>query len=521
MSNDVILGIDLGTIDSCAAIYRNNGFETVPDSNGNNIIASMVCYKEDNDIFLYGQTARDNSLEYAATTMFESKRFIGNKFKYKSVQNDIKHLPVKIIEDKNTGKPKYEIKQKSGIKEYFPEEVSSMILKYIKNYCDVFRGNNSEIKKTIITVPAQFKKWQREATIQAGKDAGLQNIELLNEATAAAIAYGDKFKANKEMKILIFDIGGGTFDVSILKVEGNEFTVLSSYGISHLGGEDFNQLLLDYIGEKLKEQEKFKDIKFYDPDILIRFVEEVENKKKELSEFNEVDIFIANLKGNENFCLTITRKKYEELCKSKWDEMFVAVKKALEIAKIDKTQLDNVIFVGGPTRTPKIEEMAKNFFGKVEILKNVNVEEVVAHGAAISAHKNYIIKDTISNSIGIEIKNRLASVIIPMGTNLPITKPETYVRKYILEDDTNDMNESSQKTVLTHSNQTTQKIRIFEGNSQNISENKTIGEFILSLDENEKEITIKMKIDYNLNLTVYAVVNNKIKEEKIIKMDLL
>ena len=498
MSNDVILGIDLGTIDSCAAIYRNNGFETVPDSNGNNIIASMVCYKEDNDIFLYGQTARDNSLEYAATTMFESKRFIGNKFKYKSVQNDIKHLPVKIIEDKNTGKPKYEIKQKSGIKEYFPEEVSSMILKYIKKYCDVFKGNNSKIKKTIITVPAHFNKWQREATVEAGKNAGLYNIELLNEATAAAIAYVDKFKeANKEMKILIFDIGGGTFDVSILSVLGNKFKVLSSCGESHLGGEDFNQLLLDYVKTEVKKDSKFKDIDFTKPKILKKFRKEVERKKKELSRLKDCSFYIESLKGENDFKMTIKREKYEELCMPLWNRMFEVVNEALKIAKIDKGKLDNVIFVGGPTRTPKIEEMAKGFFGKVEILKNVNVEEVVAQGAAISGNLNLDIEDTISKSIGIETEKDKISDIIPVGTNLPTTgKTCTFYRNYILK---------GNKKKLP------QKIKIFEGKDY-------IGEFILTLEEDAKEIQIKMMIDHNLILHVTAVVNGKKKENKNIEM---
>ena len=283
MNNDIILGIDLGTIDSCAAIFRNGSVETVPDTDGKRIIASMICYREDNDIFLCGDTARDNSLEYAQTTMFESKRFIGNrKFKSKEVQKDIKHLPVTIIEDKATGKPKYQIKQKEGIKEYFPEEVSSKILEYIKNYCEVFKGYDSKIKKTIITVPAHFNKWEREATLKAGIDAGLTNIELLNEATAAAIAYGDKFKSDKEMKILIFDIGGGTFDVSILSVKGKTYKVLSSCGDSHLGGEDFNQLLLDYVIKEVQKDKAFKDVDFTKPRTLKKLRKEVEKKKKRI-----------------------------------------------------------------------------------------------------------------------------------------------------------------------------------------------------------------------------------------------
>ena len=504
MNNDVILGIDLGTIDSCAAIFRNGAVETVPDTDGHKIIASMVCYKEDNDLFLYGETARDNSLEFAKTTMFESKRFIGNKkFKFKEVQNDIDHLPVKIIEDKATGKPKYQIKQKEGIKEYFPEDVSSMILEYIKNYCEVFKGYKSKIKKTIITVPAHFNKWEREATLKAGTDAGLTNIGLLNEATAAAIAYGDKFKSDKKMKILIFDIGGGTFDVSILSVKGKTYKVLSSCGDSHLGGEDFNQLLFDYVIKEAQKDKVFKDVDFTKPRTLKRLRKEVEKKKRELSKIEEASFFIEALKGDKDFKLIIKRKKYEELCMKLWNRMFDVVKRALKIAKIDKNELDNVIFVGGPTRTPKIEEMAKNFFGTIEILKTVNVEEVVAQGAALSGNQDLIIEDTISKSIGIEIGNETMNEIIPQGMNLPIAG-KTYV--------------CAKKYTLKKGNKAKQKIKIFEGNSQNIKENDYIGEFTITLDEDEKDILIQMKIDHNLILHVTAVVNGKKKENMNIEM---
>ena len=495
--SDTILAIDLGTIDSCAALYRNGTVDVAPDANGNKINPSMVCYKKDTDQFLYGKFARNNSLQYAKSTMLESKRFLASKFK--EVKNYIKYLPVKIIEDKETGKPKYIIKQKDGIKEYFPEEVSSMILKYIIGYCEVF-NSNTKLEKAIITVPAHFNIFQREATIQAGKLAGLKEVTLLNEATAAAIAYADKFKSNEEMKILVFDIGGGTFDVSILNVEGNKYKVLSSHGISHLGGEDFNQLLLDYVIDEAKKNKDFKDVNFQEPRILKRFRKEVENKKIELSEINEVNIYIEALKGGEDFIMSITRKKYEELCDKKWKEMFPAVDKAIEIAKINKKDLNYIIFVGGPTRTPKIEEMVKEHFPNIKILKSINVEEVVAYGAAISKKENLIIEDTISKSFGIAIGNKEFSEIIPMGTNLPTTRDsKPYSRTYTLEKGAN----------------TTLKIKVYEGTSKKAEENECLGEFNVNLEEDEKKITIKMKLDYNSILYVNAVVEGKKKTEEI------
>ena len=494
--NDIILGIDLGTINSCAALLKNNQVTIIPDLNGDRIIPSMICYKKNNDEFLYGQTAKNNSLQYAESTMFESKKIIGQIFKSKKVQKDISYLPIKIIEDTKTRKPKYIIEEKNGIKEYFPEEVSSMILKYIINYCQVY-NNNNKIEKAIITVPTHFNQFQREATIQAGKLAGLKEVSLLNEATAAAIAYGDTFKkSKKEIKILVFNIGRETFDVSILSVNGNKFKVLSSNCISHLGGEDFNKILLDYIKKEVNKQ--FKNVDFQNPRILKRFRKEVENTKKELSELNEISFYIEALKDGEDFTMSITRKKFEELCDKKWKEMFPVIDKAIEIAKINKKDLNYIIFVGAPTRTPKIEEMVKEHFPNIEILKRINVKEVVAYGAAISKKENLIIEDTISKSFGIEISNKEFSEIIPMGTNLPTTgKSLTYSRNYVLK----------------KGNNPKQIIKVFEGTSKKTKDNYCLGEFEVNLGEEQKNLTINMRLDNNSILHVYAVVNGKKSED--------
>ena len=486
--SDVILGIDLGTIDSCAAILRKGTVEIVPDKNGKNIIPSMVCYKKNNDQFLYGNFAKNNYLEFPKSTMLESKRFLASKFKSPEVQKDIKYLTVTIKEDKNTGKPKYVIDHKDGKKEYFPEQVSSMILKYIIDYCKVFNSNR-KLEKAIITVPAHFDIFQREATIQAGKLAGLKEVTLLNEATAAAIAY------------------------AILSVNGNKYKVLSSHGISHLGGEDFNQLLLDYVIKEAKKNKDFKDVNFQEPRILKKFRNEVENKKIELSDQNEISFYIDAIKGENSFSMNITRKQYEELCMEKWKEMFPAVDEAIKLAenKLKKEQkkeqikleINKIIFVGGPTRTPKIEEMVKEHFPNIEILKSVNVEEVVAYGAAISGKKNLIIEDIISKSFGIEIANKEFSEIIPMGTSLPANgKFANHSRNYTLKKNNNAI----------------QKIKIYEGNTS-IKENNYLGEFNVKLDENEKDITVKMTIDQSSILKVSAVVNGKNKETTDIKIE--
>ena len=499
--NDIILGIDLGTINSCAALLKNNKVTIIPDLNGDRIIPSMICYNKNNDEFLYGQTAKNNSLQYAESTMFESKKIIGQIFKSKKVQKDISYLPIKIIEDTKTRKPKYIIEEKNGIKEYFPEEVSSMILKYIINYCQVY-NNNKKIEKAIITVPTHFNQFQKQATINAGKLAGLKDVILLNEATAAAIAYNNKFNSDNEIKILVFDIGADNFNVSILSFKSNKYKVLSSSGINYFNEDNFNQLLLNYIINEVKKNDFFKDINFNNPKILKRFRKEVEKIKIELSQLQETLFLIESLKNGEDFTMKISRIKYEELCMKKWKEMFIIVDKALKIAKINKKELNYIILVGGATRTPKIEEMIKNYFGNIEILKSINVEEVVAYGAALSGNQNLIVEDSISKSIGIEIANKEFSIIIPMGTPLPtLGKNYKYMRNY------NHFNNSRKI-----------KIRIFEGNSKNIIENDYLGGFILNLDENDKFITIKMKIDHNSILYVAAIVNGIKKRIMIIDM---
>ena len=289
------MGIDLGTIYSCIGIIRKSQIEIVADKGETlRIIPSMVCYKEKN--WLYGNSAKNNMIEYSESTMFESKRLIGLKYHNKQVQNDIKDWQVKIIEDPKTKKPQYVIKVENKENKYFAEDVSSMILKYLKQNAETF--TNSKINKAVITVPAHFNNFQREATVKAAELAGIEVIKIINEPTAAAIAYAETINTDKkEKKVLIFDIGGGTFDVSILKIKNNEYYVLSSCGESHLGGEDFNNRLEEYIIKKIKEKPEFKEMDFNDKNnpkilkVLKRLRIEVEKVKIELSREIQASFF--------------------------------------------------------------------------------------------------------------------------------------------------------------------------------------------------------------------------------------
>ena len=289
------MGIDLGTIYSCIGIIRKSQIEIVADkADGSRIIPSMVCYKEKE--WLYGNSAKNNMIQYAESTMFESKRLIGLKFNNKHVQNDIKDWQVKIIEEPKTKKPQYVIKVENKEKKYFAEDVSSMILNYLKQNAETF--TNSKINKAVITVPAHFNNFQREETKKAAELVGIDVIQIINEPTAAAIAYAETINTDKkEKKVLIFDIGGGTFDVSILKIKNNEYYVLSSCGESHLGGEDFNNRLEEYIIKKIKEKPEFKEMDFNDKNnpkilkVLKRLRIEVEKVKIELSREIQASFF--------------------------------------------------------------------------------------------------------------------------------------------------------------------------------------------------------------------------------------
>ena len=505
------MGIDLGTIYSCIGIIRKEQIDVVADkADGTRIIPSMVCYKDKK--WLYGNSAKNNMIEYAKSTMFESKRLIGLKYNNKEVQRDIINWPVKKIEDPITKKPQYAIKVDNKEKTFFPEDVSSMILKYLKQNAETY--TNSKINKAVITVPAHFNNFQREATIKAAELAGLEVMRIINEPTAAAIAYAETINTDaKEKKVLIFDIGGGTFDVSILKIKNNEYYVLSSCGVSHLGGEDFNQRLVEYVIKEIKKKPEFKDIDLdnkSDPKILKalkRLRIEVENVKLELSRETEASFFLDTFYNGEDFKLTIQRKTYEKLCKDLWDKCIVKIEEALKLANLKKENIDEIILVGGSVRTPKIQEMVKNYFGK-EPLQNVNVEEVVAIGATIAPQLDLKIHDIITKRIGIEIENGKMSTIFHVGTVLPVkNKPLRYSRIF---------------EIGGNNPSTKQVIKIYEGNEPIARNNTFLGKFTLELDKNQKKkkITILMELDHNSILKVIGKINDEKNNEITIKREL-
>ena len=501
-NNEPIVGIDLGTTYSYAAIMRNNKVDIIPDEGtGKKLIPSIVSFR--NDECLIGTTAKNNFFENPESTMFESKRLIGHKYSNSYTKN----WPVKVIEEEKTGKPQYVIKIGNEEKKYYPEEVSSMILEYIKKYAEAYE--NKKIKQAIITVPAHFNKLQRDTTIEAGKKAGFENIKLINEPTAAAIAYGDIIKSKEERKILIFDLGGGTFDVSIVKIKGNEYYVLASIGEEHLGGEDFNQRIIEYVMEEIKKKEEFKKIDFNNKEdkkiikIIKKLKIKAEEVKIELSSQKNASFFIEDLYEMNDFKLEITREKYEKLCMDLWNKCIEKVDETIEKAKLKKEEIDEIILVGGSTRTPKIREMVQKCFNGKEPLKTINADEVVANGAVLSAYLEVKINDMISKSIGVLIEGRKIDYIISKDTSIPLRNNNylVYKKKYKLNNSKN-----SKKQI----------IKIYEGdNSEQILNNKVLGEFSIELGkEKEIEFTISMIPKYNsvLNVKITYIIDNKIKE---------
>ena len=500
--NEPIIGIDLGTTNSCVAINRNGNIEIVADrTNGNRIIESMVCFKSNSEC-LIGNTAKNNMLQYSQSTIFDSKRLIGLKYDNPDVQKDIKNWPFKVIKDEKTGKPKYIIKIGNEEKEYFPEDIASIILGNLKKYAETSEGGK-QIKKAIITVPANFNNSQRSMTIEAAKNIGLDVINVINEPTAAAIAYGDKIKSDKERKVLIFDLGGGTFDVTILKIRGNEYSVLTSLGEDHLGGEDFNQRIIDHIFSMIKINDKFKNIDFGNKkdekviNCLKRINSRVEEVKIELSNTFNSTILIENLYGIEDFTLELTRAKYEDLCKTLWKKCFIKLDEAFKKSELKKEEIDEIILVGGSTRTPKIKQMVHDYFNKLP-LQNINADEVVAHGAVLSISSDIIINDNILNkSIGINAGKGKIIPIIPVGSKIPINKPISFKKSFNLE-------------VVRK-----QIINIYEGNSGNPNDNDLLGKLEIEIEQTKKKINIviEMILDSDLNIRVKLVVDNKKKKE--------
>ncbi|HEX8916010.1 MAG TPA: molecular chaperone DnaK, partial [Humisphaera sp.] len=479
-----IIGIDLGTTNSCVAVMEGDQPKVLINAAGSRITPSVVAFTEKGER-LVGQVAKHQQVTNPKNTVFSVKRFMGRR--HKEVANEEKMVPYEVV----GGSEDY-VKLKIRGKEYTPEQVSSYILQDLKKTAEDYLGE--KVTQAVITVPAYFNDAQRKATKDAGEIAGLQVLRVLPEPTAAALAYGLDKKKNE--KILVFDLGGGTFDVSVLDVGDGVFEVLSIAGDTHLGGDDFDEELINYVAEEFRKQEGIDLRK--DPMALQRLKEASEKAKIELSGAQETTInlpFItATAEGPKHLQLTITRAKFEQLISALVEKTRKPVLDALKDAKLNPDQIDEVVLVGGSTRVPMVQRLVKELFKGKEPNRTVNPDEVVAVGAAIQggiatgAVKDILVLDATPLSLGVETLGGVMTVLIPRNTTIPASKTETFS--------------------TASDNQNAVTINVLQGEREFAKDNRLLGTFNLEgippAPRGMPQIEVTFNIDVNGILTVAA-----------------